>query len=896
MRYSGTDTNLLEGLLLLARKSDRERENFIKPIRTDVSRAADFSNGSEAISNAVVGIDPTVRTWVANLLGPPIVGEAPGVSTLARARLLALMALESQDPRELLQIILATDDKSYLRTLGQGLAAAVNRLAEQPAAALASQLASDIQSSKNSDQIAALSQALANAASKMQPGLAATLVDGLTESIQRAKSSVNDQSRAARLAALGAGLKAAAARLEAPAVAELANKVVNAIQSRNDSRQTALLSVGLATAAASLGSEAAATFADKMVRGILSTSDAALLDVLGSSLKSAARKLDPNAAAALSRQLTTDIENTSDSRRLLALGSGLTAALEKLGADDAATQATALLRSIQGTGNDDQISALWPAFTVAVAQMKAVAPSAFSDVLLREFAANQASLVANLNQALESTPIQPVNVRTKYLSDKADSVISRSESRFEVLGGALAAVADKLSGKDAATLTLRILEITQRPDGLRRLRANEIIALAERDTDDVVGSPAQLRAVLDEPRLSALYAALTKAASRIDASAAPRLAGKIIQAIRDRRGKDSSDDLTSAFAALAGKIDADASRTLTDQLINTIKGTNEPGDLTALGPVLAALAGGLDANSAAGVATTLSDTIQATDDADRIASLTEGLTAVTGRVDASAIREVSNKLVQAALSRGQSKAAAPEVSFQDFAPGKQKFNAVARNKVDRNTTLGDAIVAALTKTNNPSNDLSALRSLAKVLPTGPAAELIEQLAQAALKNNDPSTFSTLTSTLSLAASRLDAADAARMSDTIIQLALKAKSSFQQAALGRLLQEAAAKLDAATVLPVIRSLRNAIVEAPDASRLAMLLKASEAPLGKVEMDQVSARQWIEFCKYPFAPRSAIVDAVHRVNPDSPKKELGFWVFIDWAKGKYHLDLTTPITGH
>ena len=65
-------------------------------------------------------------------------------------------------------------------------------------------------------------------------------------------------------------------------------------------------------------------------------------------------------------------------------------------------------------------------------------------------------------------------------------------------------------------------------------------------------------------------------------------------------------------------------------------------------------------------------------------------------------------------------------------------------------------------------------------------------------------------------------------------------------------------------------------------------------GHVSLDKESARQWLEWCKYPNAPRDEIVDAVRRSFPDAaPAADKGFWVFIDWAGKKFNLDLSSPI---
>ncbi len=637
------------------------------------------------------------------------------------------------------------------------------------------------------------------------------------------------------------------------------DELLGVIAKTTDVNDGESLRKGLMEMVARLEPGSATALADKLIQVIEESKDDKQIFALGEGLAAVTAQLEPGPATALADKLIQAIEKSKDDKQIFFLGKGLAVVAAKLHPEPATALADKLIQAIEKSKDDQQLSALGQGLAAVAAQLEpGLATTALADTLVQA--------------------IQKVDYPRQFVA----------------LFTGLRAVAAQLEPGFATALTGKLIQAIEKSNYLSKLLASDkgLAVAAPLEPGSATALADQLVQAIEKSNyydeLFVLSIGLAAVAAQVEPGFATTLADKLVQDIEITNDDDKFFLLGEDLAAVAAQLEPGPATALADKLVQVTEKSNGYSKLSSLSKGFATVAAQLEPGPAMALADKLVQAIEKSNDYSNISFLGQGLAAVAAQLEPGPATVLADKLVQAIEK------------FNDFSKlsslGEGLAAVVAQLETGPATALADKLVQAIEKSNDYSQRSSLNQGLVVVaaqLEPESASALAEKMVQVMEKSNDGGKLSDLGKSLAAVAAQLEAESASSFADKLVQAIEKTNDDKQLFSLGQGLTAVVAKLEPGPALEVAKRMKVAITSARRGDQIAVLMEAVAPLMGRLKLDTTSAGQWIELCKYPFAPREAIADAVRRAHPDAPAKDKGFWAFIDWAKKKFTLDLTTPL---
>ena len=836
--------------------------------------------------------------------------------------------------RNLVQDISEQEDSALLSSLRSGLVAVAGRLDAGPAESLAERLAQSIQETsirenEESPRVDALSSGLAAAAAKMnsprqlvfaQKVLEITetrfaqLVEALNQDavyeerpeigkekpgrLSLMQDDYAEYSRRVKL--LGKCLRVAAGQLNETGATSLVADLQKSMRRSEDSFHFRLREItSIVNGKKGKASE----------RDVVQFLNSLRLQVLGVGLAQIASAVQPSGSEAVAKDLVELIRKTFDSEELEALGGGVALLVEKLDLRAKQAFASKLAQSVEETENLDRIMAYLRSVGKLVDSIDGATAAALSNALV---AAIQKTVLPEqtgpLGQTLASIAGRIDAGSSRMLADKLiEAIRGASDSdQLKALGQALASTVGRVDAESSGILADKLVRATRstlESDQIKALgqglasMADKIDAGSSELADRLIRA---IHSTSESDQLKALGQGLALVGGRLDADGASAVTGKLMGAIRKSNDSNEAEALGKGMALAAAKVDLSRARTLADALVDAIAEAADSSQAAAFGKGLTAAASRLDQGAASALADKLAEAIEKLSASnekhlgvEQGFALSSGLATTMAKLDVKLSNDVSDKVIQALEEAGGAKQALEDGSGKRGAVAEQKKGAPETNPSDK---LGHAFIKVMIKPRSSTKAPAVLTMIASNSESKQAQVLAEKLIVAVEKTSDSDTLEYFTSAFRSAVGKLDQLQAVELAGSLTNAVLKIKNATNLAtlrtyftALSARLEPGSADVLADRLLAIIPRTAHTV----NGNQLYTLLTYARSLLGKVKLNDARAGQWIVLCKYPFAPKDAIMDAVRRFNSDSPRKERGFWAFVEWANGKYPLGLSGPI---
>jgi hypothetical protein len=825
-----------DALLRLAKEERPVRERFIEQALIDVRLASNLGAKTSQITEAITGISPKVREWLLERIKAIETGELPEAILSLRA----LLRAELEDPNAtdaLISAIIRTTSIDQVNLLGARLEESAKQMPATMAVGIFQRLFASIKETIEISVSTTDNAAAELKTAKLQHLLNALAATPGTFTNIQAKNAI-DALVAAMLGCRpcyhGSGWVERVIDKIATnhSAAALANTFMEAVSRTTDPQRLDIFNEGLRAVMEKVSEIEASAVADAVIKAIRETKNLDQLDVLGSTLRHALKKVPKGECEDVIRSLLVAIKTTTDRDQLWSLADELPEALQNLPDGRARVMTDVLFASIKGTTNRYQLYGLGEGLKEAVAHVPMGEAKAIAQMLSAATnATTDLGRLWALERGLTGLAGRISEVQAKPIADKLLVTIERTSNDFEL----------SVLGREFAALALKVSNIEA------RTLADRVLAIIQRMIDRPMGTALDLT-IKELLQLKPLGLGLASLAERVSDRQAKGVANRLIMLIKLTNVRDESHlrVLGDGLAMAVKRISAAESRTFAKTLLEEMQESN-PNRREALGRGLEAAAGQLSNTDAEAIIKTLLEVHRNKSHEYLPMHVTRGLIVAVNQLHKDRPEAIVDTLLMS------------PVTFEE------------------REVLREGIRAALEKVSDTQAKLIVDRLVA-ILKENPDEDLADEVQTA----------------LVLSLRKMTGSDAMSIGNTLIDSIKGTTNPEQLHAFGEGLRAVAEKLSEPEAQSIIATLLAEIQRTTVGLQLEALGEGIAAAAGRTRVSEASAKELIEFMKYPASRRKELTGSIRKSFQDAPHEREGFWAFIAWAQTKFpglHVDSPT-----